>query len=203
MKMMSQWSLTGRPALVLVHTQNSICKAPSPLEPMGHCRATWEDGIVPRIKALQEAFRAKNFPVVFVVTYTPPEFRAPAYGPFWPAARDTGANLMGTRDVEVIDELAPAAGERVFYNWPFSIFQHNDLQQYLNEQGVQTIVLTGVATGMSVGHAAFTLADKFYSLIVPSDTCTDGNKQLHDVIINSMIPAIALVTTADDVIAHL
>jgi nicotinamidase-related amidase len=205
---MSEWSLVGKPALVLVHMQNAICKAPSPLEPMGHCRATWEDGIVPRIKALQDAFRAKNYPVLFVVTYTPPQFKSPAYGPFWPAARDTKVNLMGSRDVEVIEELAPAAGERIFYNWPFNIFQtdrlqENDLQQYLDEQGVETIVLAGVATGMSVGHAAFTLADKFYSLIVPSDTCTDGNRQLHEVIITSMIPAIALVTTADDVVAHL
>ena len=68
---MSEWSLVGKPALVVVHMQNSVVKAPSPLEVMGHCRATWEDGIVPRIQALQTAFRAKGFPVVFIVTYTP------------------------------------------------------------------------------------------------------------------------------------
>ena len=205
---MSEWSLAGKPALVVVHMQNSVCKDPSPLEPMGHCRATWEDGIVPRIQNLQAAFRAKGYPVIFIVTYTPPGFQQPAYGPFWPAAEKTGANRMGTRDVEVIEELAPVAGERIFYNWPFGIFQkgrreENDLQQYLDEQGVETIVLAGVATGMSVGHAAFTLADRFYSLIVPSDTCTDGNRGLHEAMINWMIPPIALVTTADDVIAHL
>ena len=205
---MSKWSLVGKPALMVVHMQNSVCKAPSPLESMGHCRATWEDGIVPPIQDLQAAFRRKGFPVLFVVTYTPPGFSQPAYGPFWPAAEETGANRMGTRDVQVIDELAPLPGERIVYNWPFNIFQNdrrqeNDLQTHLDEQGVQTIVLVGVATGMSVGHAAFTLADKFYNLIVPVDTCTDGNRQLHDTIITSMIPAIALVTTAEDVIAHL
>jgi nicotinamidase-related amidase len=205
---MSEWSLVGKPALVVVHMQNSVVKAPSPLEVMGHCRACWEDGIVPRIQALQTAFRAKGFPVIFIVTFTPDGFAQPAYGPFWPAAQDTGCNRMGTRDVEVIEELAPLPGERIVYNWPFNIFQkdrrqENDLQQLLDRLGVETIVLTGVATGMSVGHAAFTLADKFYNLVVPSDTCTDGNKQLHDTVITSMIPAIALVTTADDVIAHL
>jgi nicotinamidase-related amidase len=208
MKVMSEWSLVGKPALVVVHMQNSVVKAPSPLEVMGHCRATWEDGIVPRIQALQTAFRAKGHPVIFVVTYTPGGFTQPAYGPFWAAAEATGCNRWGTRDLEVIDELAPLQGERTVYNWPFGIFQkdrreENDLQQHLDELGVETIVLTGVATGMSVGHAAFTLADRFYNLIVPSDTCTDGNKQLHDAVMTSMIPAIALVTTADDVIAHL
>jgi len=71
------------------------------------------------------------------------------------------------------------------------------------DQGIETIVLAGVATGMAVGVAAFALADRFYNIIVPSDTATDGNKELHEVIFKAMLPAIALVTTTDDVIAHL
>ena len=51
--------------------------------------------------------------------------------------------------------------------------------------------------------AAFALADRLFNIIVPSDTATDGNKELHEVIFKAMIPAVALVTTTDDVIAHL
>ncbi len=200
---MSDWKIVGNPALVLVHMQNAICKAPSPLEPLGHCRATWEDGIVPNIQKLQEAFRAKSLPVIFVCTYTPEEFKVPVYGDFWPGAKESGANHMGTRDVEVIEELAPAVGEPVFYNWPFNIFEGTGLQKYLADHGVDTVVLTGVATGMSVGTAAWALAERFYNLIIPSDTCTDARKELHRVMLDSMLPAIALITTADDVIARL
>ncbi len=75
---------------------------------------------------------------------------------------------MGTWDVQVIDELAPAAGERIFYNWPFNVLEGTGLYEYLEEQGVETVVLTGVATGMSVGTAAWALAERFYSLIVPT-----------------------------------
>ena len=99
--------------------------------------------------------------------------------------------------------MAPLPDEPLFYNWPFGIFQGNDMEKYLTDQGVETIVLAGVATGMAVGVAAFALADRFYNIIVPSDTSTDGNKELHDVIFKAMLPAIALVTTTDDVIAHL
>ncbi len=105
--------------------------------------------------------------------------------------------------MEVIDELAPQSGEPLFYNWPFGVFQGNDLETWLREQGVETVVLAGVATGMAVGVAAFALADRFYNIIVPSDTSTDGNKELHEVIFKAMLPAIALVTTTEDVIAHL
>lgn len=110
---------------------------------------------------------------------------------------------MGTPDVEVIEELAPNEGEPLFYNWPFGIFQGNDLDKYLQEQGVETLVLVGVATGMAVGTAAFACADRFYNLIVPEDASTDGNQELHEIVFKAMIPAIALVTTTEDVIAHL
>ncbi len=200
---MSEWEMVGKPALLLVHMQNAICKAPSPLEVLGHCRAVWEDGVVPKMQGLQKAFRAKGLPVIFVCAHTPVDAKLPVYGPFWMGTKESKTNYMGTRDVEVIDELAPVAGEPVFYNWVFNVFRGTDLEQYLVEQGVETVVLTGVATGMSVATAAFALADRLYNLIVPSDTTTDGNKELHEVVIKSMIPAIALVTTADDVIAHL
>jgi biuret amidohydrolase len=200
---MTEWQLVGTTALLVVHMQNSICKTPSPLEPLGHCRATWEDGVVPRIQSLQQAFREQGRPVIFVCTYTAVDARFPVYGNFWPGVKESKVNFMGTRDVEVIDELAPVSGEPVFYNWPFNIFLAAGLEQHLLDQGIETVVLTGVATGMSVGTAAFALADHFYNLIVPSDTCTDGNRALHKAMIEWMLPAIALVTTADDVIAHL
>jgi nicotinamidase-related amidase len=110
---------------------------------------------------------------------------------------------MNTRDVEVISELAPMPGEPVFYNWPFNVFEGTGLQPYLADQSVDTVVLTGVATGMSVGTAAWALAERFYNLIVPSDTTTDGNRELHEAVMKWMIPAIGLVTTAEDVIDHL
>lgn len=200
---MSNWSLAGKPALLVVHMQKSLCKPGGSLERMGHCRAAHEAGIIPNIRALQEAFRAKGLPVIFVVARHPAEFKVPAYGPFWTAARDQKVNLEGTEDVEVIDELAPAPGEALFYNWVFGVFGGNELDKHLEEQGVETIVLTGVATGMAIGYNSFVFADRLYSLIVPSDTCADGNGKLHEAVINWMLPPIALITTAEDLIAHL
>ena len=201
--MPEEWTLVGKTALLFVHMQNAIVKAPSVLEPLGHIRATEEDKIVPNMEKLLKAFRAKGLPVVFVNAYTPEDAKLPVYGRFWPSLSRNRVNYLGTPDVEVIDELKPRADEPVFYNWPFGIFQGNDMEQYLADKGVETIVLAGVATGMAVGVAAFALADRFYNIIVPSDTATDGNKELHEVIFKAMLPAIALVTTSDDVIAHL
>jgi nicotinamidase-related amidase len=201
---MAEWQLVGKPALVIIHMQNAVIKTPSPFEILGHGRAAYEDGVVDKIQGLVKAFRAKGLPVIFMVACTPPDTKFPAYGMFWMGVKGSNANYKDTWDTQVIEELTPAPGEPVFYNWPFNIFMGgSQVEQYLVEQGIETVVLSGVATGMSVGTAAFALADRFYNLIVPSDTTTDGNKDLHNAIITGMIPAIGLVTTADDVIAHL
>jgi nicotinamidase-related amidase len=200
---MSDWTLIGKPALLIVHMQNAIVKTPSPLEGLGHGRAAWNEGVVTNIQRLVDAFRGKGLPVVFCVAYTPLETKFPVYGRFWTGAQEARANYMGTWDVEVIDELDPAPGERIFYNWPFNVFEGTGLQEYLREQAVETVVLTGVATGMSVGTAAWALAERFYNLIVPADASTDGNSEVHEAVIGQILPAIGLVTTTEDVIAHL
>lgn len=200
---MSEWALAGKPALLVVHMQNSLCKVGGSLEGMGHCKAAQDAGIISNIAALQKVFRAKGLPVAFVVAQHPNRFHVPAYGAFWPAARDMALNLKGTEDVRVIDELAPAAGEPAFCNWPFDVFRVNKLEKYLRSKGVETVVLTGVATGMAIGHASFSLADRLFSLIVPSDTCADARAGLHKAVLEDMLPPIALITTTKDVLAHL
>ena len=200
---MSDWTLVGKPALLIVHMQNAIVKTPSPLEMMGHGRAAHEEGVIANIQDLVAAFRGRGLPVVYCVAHTPVDTKFAAYGGFWEGSRQLEVNRLGTWDVEIIEELAPVPGEKIFYNWPFNVFEGTGLQEYLQSLGVETVVLTGVATGMSVGTAAWALAERFYNLIVPSDASTDGNSEVHKTVIESIFPAIGLVTTTEDVIGHL
>ena len=95
---MSEWTLVGKTALVVVHMQNAICKSPSPLDFMGHQRATAEDGVIPHIADLLAAFRGKGPPVVYAVAVHPDEPEVPAYGAFWGGLPDLKVNQRGTRD---------------------------------------------------------------------------------------------------------
>jgi ureidoacrylate peracid hydrolase len=199
----SEWTLIGKAALVVVHMQNAICKSPSPLDFMGHQRATAEDGIIPHIADLLAAFRGKGLPVLYVVAVHPAKPKVPAYGAFWQGLPDLDVNQAGSRDVEVVDELAPLDGEPVVRNWPFDIFRQTDVDRWLRDGDVETVVLVGVATGMAINIAAYQLADRQFNLIVPSDCVTDGNRQLHEAIMSGIMPVVSLVTTADDIIAHL
>jgi nicotinamidase-related amidase len=200
---MSEWKMVGKPALILIHMQHAITDESGAVAFLGHARATRESGIIPRQQALLKAFREKKFPVIYVNAVTDPNTKFPVYGKFWPAIKKTGANLPGSKDIEVISELAPLPGEPVLGNWAFGIFSNNNLEEVLKDLGVETLVLVGVATDMAVLTAVFQASDLFYNLIVPSDACTAANSQAHDVAMNLMIPGMALVTTTEDVIVHL
>ena len=198
---MSEWKMVGRPALVLIHMQHGITHPEGKVAFLGHAKATRESGIIARQQALLEAFRKRKLPVVFVNAITP-ETKWPAYGRFWEGIRKHRANLPGTKDLEVIQELAPVPGEPLLFNWPFGIFTGNSLREVLDNSGVDTLVLVGVATDMAVLTAVFQASDMLYNVIVPSDTCTSATPKFHEAAIE-MIDAVALVTTTKDVIAHL
>jgi len=198
---MSEWKMVGKPALILIHMQHAITHPEGKVAFLGHAKATRESNVIPRQQVLLKAFREKRLPVVFVNAITP-ETKWPAYGRFWVGIRKNGANLPGTKDLEVIPELAPEPGEPLLFNWPFGIFTGNNLRKVLDDLGVETLVLAGVATDMAVLTAVFQASDMLYNVIVPSDMCTSANPKFHEAAIE-MIDAVALVTTTDDVIAHL
>lgn len=199
---MSEWKLVGKPALILIHMQHAITHPEGTVAFLGHAKATRESGIIPRQQALLNAFREKKLPVIYVNAVTDPKSKFPVYGRFWGGIQKTGANLPGSKDIEVIPELAPLPGEPVLGNWVFGMFTNNNLEQVLKDQGLKTLVLVGVATDMAVLAAVFQASDLLYNLIVPSDASTSANPKFHEAAIE-MIDAIALVTTTEDVIAHL
>jgi nicotinamidase-related amidase len=200
---MSEWKMVGKPALILIHMQHGITHESGGVASFGHAKATRESGIIPRQQALLKAFRSKKLPVIYVNAVTDPKAKLPVYGKFWPAIQKTGANLPGSKDVEVIPELAPLPGEPVLGNFPFGMFTGSNLEKVLRENKVETLVLVGVATDMAVLTAVLQAADLYYNMIVPSDASTSANAKAHDAAMNMMIPAMALVTTTEDVLAHL
>jgi nicotinamidase-related amidase len=200
---MNEWKMVGKPALIIIHMQHGITHEAGTVAFLGHAKATRESGIISRQQALLKAFRAKKLPVIYVNAVTDPKRKFPVYGKFWPAIQKTGANLPGTKDVEVIPELAPLPGEPVLSNWVFGIFSNSNLEKVLKDFGVETLVLVGVATDMAVLTAVLQASDLLYNLIVPSDASISANPKAHDAVMNLIITPMALVTTTEDVLAHL
>jgi nicotinamidase-related amidase len=208
---MSEWNMEGKPALILIHMQHAIT---DPEGKVGHfhAKATWESGIIAKQQALLKAFREKGLPVVYVNSTVPPNGweTLPRYGRFHAALRkahSAGRSIVaGTKDTEVLAAVANLPGEPVLGNFIYGVFSGNtggDLKSILDGQGVKVLVMAGVATGMAVMASVLQATDMLYNVIVPSDASIDADGSLHEISMNRIIDDMALVTTTEDVIAHL
>jgi nicotinamidase-related amidase len=208
---MEEWELEGKPALILIHMQHAITDPEGKVAHF-HSKTTWESGIIPNQQALLKAFRDKGLPVIYVNSSVPPDGwqRLPKYGRFHAAlrkARAAGRSIeAGTKDTEVLGAVSNLPGEPVVTNFIYGIFSGNtggDLKQILVERGVDTLVLAGVATGMAVIASVLQATDLLYSVIVPRDASCDANEGLHDIAMDRFIEDYALITTTEELIAHL
>lgn len=208
---MSEWEMEGRPALILIHMQHAITDPEGKVAHF-HAKATWESGIIAQQQALLKAFREKGLPVMYVNSTVPPDGweTMPRYGRFHAALRKAHGMqrsiVAGTKDTEVLGAVANLPGEPVVGNFIYGIFSGNtggDLKEILDDLGVNTLVMAGVATGMAVMASVIQAADMLYNVIVPSDASIDAHESLHDMAMNKIIDDMALVTTTEDVIAHL
>ena len=192
---MSDWKMDGKPALLLLHMQNSIIQR--------HKELLIKTGVISNQQKLLKAFRSKNLPVIFVnVTLNPPiAGKIPAYGDIW--KRVTGTT-NDPESIKVIPELTPEPGEPILFNWPTGAFNNSGLDGALKMYGVQTVVLAGVSTNHVVTSAMQGAADRYYSVILPRDASSSvATPEAHEIFMDKIAPAVSLVTTTEDLIAHL
>ena len=200
---MDNWKTEGKPGLLILHMQRGIVGAGNKFSPE-IIEIVKNSGIISRQQALLRAFRDKNLPVIYVNVVKKP----PASGTFPPSTfgflwKEMETEVPDPQNLEVIPELAPQPGEPVLINWPFGAFNNSGLDQTLKINGIQTIVLAGFSTSMVVLNAILGAADRYYAVIVPSDASTSRSAQAHASVMEKIAPAVALVTTTEDVIAHL
>jgi nicotinamidase-related amidase len=197
---MIDWEMKGKPSLLILHMQHGIVGAGNKSHPE-FAKLINEVGIIPSQQALLKVFRAKKLPVIYINVKPPPVSGAlPAYGTLWKVAHSSEYN---PKDSEVISELTPQPGEAVLFNWPLSAFSNSGLEQVLKVYGVETLVVAGFRTDGIVFNAIQGGIDHCYSVIVPIDASTSPSTKAHEAVMEIMAPAIALVTTSEDIIKHL
>ena len=87
--------------------------------------------------------------------------------------------LRGEYGHDFIDELQPWPGELVVDKPGYSAFEHTDLQAWLEERGIETLILTGVTTEVCVSSTLRTAVDRGYRCITVRDACASSYADLH------------------------
>ncbi|KAF9770524.1 hypothetical protein IL306_011928 [Fusarium sp. DS 682] len=81
--------------------------------------------------------------------------------------------------------------ELTFHRVPghISALKSPGLLEYLKEKGIKSLVLTGLSTSGCVLRTAVTATDAEFATTVISDACADSDEELHQVILNKIIPS--------------
>jgi len=175
------------PALLLMDVQNGTVRR----------FAGSADVIEPFSRAVQAA-RRESIPVIFVRV----AFRA-GYPEVSPRNKSfsaiSGRGDMTTTDAstQVHDAVAPLPGEVVVTKLRVSAFAGSDLEVILRAKGIDTLILSGIATSGVVLSTLREAADKDYRLVVLSDACIDADPEVHRVLMEKVFPRQADVMTVD------
>lgn len=79
---------------------------------------------------------------------------------------------------DLIDEMAPQAGEPVIDKPGYSAFHQTDLDQILRAQGIHTLIVCGVTTEVCVHTTVRAATDHGYRCITVADACAASEPQL-------------------------
>jgi nicotinamidase-related amidase len=152
-----------------------------------------------RLAGVIDAARRSSIPVIYVVV----RFRDgyPEASPrnrSFSRIKGTGRLLQSDPSSEIDPAVAPAGGEVVVTKKRVSAFAGSDLEMLLRSQGIEELILTGIATSGVVLSTLRAAADMDYGLTVIADCCGDADDEVHRVLTTKVFPRQAEVVSAEE-----
>jgi gluconolactonase len=194
----------SRCALIIQDLQNDVIIEGGAFAESGSPEHAKEQNVVENVKTLAETARAKGIPVIhvhYIVEEGAPGLKLNA--PLFNGVKDTGALVRGSWGAAPAEGLEPQDGDHVVEKMRMSAWHDTNLESLLEEQGRDTVIVTGAWTNMSIEHTSRTGADKGYYMVVPEDACSTMNADWHNASINYALQNVASVTNCAEVKAAL
>lgn len=170
-----------RTALIMQDLQNDVISEGGAFADSGAPAHATSQGVVANVRSLAAAARSAGVPVIhvwYIVEEGAVGLKQNA--PLFQGVRSAGAVVRGTWGAAPADGLEPQPGDHVVEKMRMNGFFQTRLDTLLRGLGVETIIITGAWTNMSVEHSARHGADAGYEVIVASDgTSTTGDDWQH------------------------
>jgi nicotinamidase-related amidase len=99
--------------------------------------------------------------------------------------------------------VAPQADDVVITKHRVSAFFGTELDMILRSNGIDTLVLVGIATSRVVLSTLRYAADADYRIVVAHDCCSDSDPDVHEILIHRVFVRAATVVTSDAVLEAL
>ena len=185
-----------RPALLVIDC-NHGCS-----DPAVSSMAIAMDEEIRNIRRLLDVARSKQFPVVHTtVVYTEELFRDGG----WFIKKIPSLQVLrpGSKESQIVPELAPRSGELVIEKRFPSGFYGTSLHSYLTTCGVDTVIVTGDSTSGCVRATVVDAVSSGFRVVIPRQCVADRVPLTHVVNLFDMDAKYGDVMDVDDVLAAL
>ena len=153
------------------------------------------NALVPFQRAVSAA-RHAGIPVIFVrVAFRDGYPELSAKNKTFSAVTKLGGMTISDTSTQIHSSVAPLPNEPVVTKLRVSAFAGSDLDVILRSRGIDTLILTGIATSGVVLSTLREAADKDYRIVVLSDACLDPDPEVHRVLVEKVFPHQADVLT--------
>ncbi|MBB3273938.1 nicotinamidase-related amidase [Pseudomonas sp. OG7] len=137
------------------------------------------DNVIKNAAALIDCARSRNLPLFYTRHVNDALGRDLAFGEPVDAQGRPTTYRAGTPAIEIIDALAPQAGDVVIDKQRYSAFHGTHLAQTLKDQGIKRLVVAGVLTDVCVMSSLFDAYQHDFQLVLLADACTATTLSAH------------------------
>lgn len=193
----------ARTAVLAIHWQNDVLDPAGAFGPAfaGTAAAA---GLVPRARRLFDAVRRAGSQLIYLnVAYQPGHPEAIQNSALFRTARERQAFVRGTRGAQVVDALAPQPGDVVLEHGRISGFYGTELDLHLRARGIDTLVVTGMATNVAVDHTVRDAVQLGYRTVLLEDCCSSADAAHHEAALMTLRVLASHVVTCDDFLERL
>ena len=191
------------PALIVVDMQNGFVSRGGSYDKLGMNTSNYRE-IIPKLKDLIEFCRSKEIPIFYTEAVREAsgiDMLTKVHN-ILPKSRQERLKfpicIRGTWDGLTIDELKPREKEdHVVIKRRDSAFQDTELRVWLQSEGINLLVFTGIDTSICVETS---LRDGFnigYDIILVSDATASGNKRHYETTLERVRDYYGLVMDVD------
>jgi nicotinamidase-related amidase len=157
------------------------------------------DDYLARLAAAVDAARDAGVGVIYVtVAFRPGYPEVSPRNKSFSAIAGTGRFTGGDPAARIHPAVSPATGEVIITKRRVSAFAGSDLDVVLRANGIETLVLAGIATSGVVLSTLRQAADLDYRLTVLADGCLDADPEVHRVLTEKVFARQAAVVRVAD-----
>ena len=194
---------TKRTAVVAVHLQGDVVTREGAFGGF-FVDMVERTGVLPRSRKLIDTARAAGATIAFTRIAFPADHAGLLVNnQLFKVVDQARCCVEGTPGATVVDDVAPGDGDLDIAHRRVSGTYASTLVDELRTREIDTILIFGVATNLSVEATARGLSDEGFRVIVVADCCTAADQAAHDASLGSLGLLVAEVSDAETVMAAL